>query len=488
MHPQQLEALHGGRRRYKIWSASLILGVALTAALAYATTDEDCRRALLEPRPGFFSRIATGTTDYLRHQVNLQNAVNHADRDLFTALVNDGVIARGSIRRGDDVESTTPSVRALPVLHVQGREYVPLRVQRRGDTVTATATTEPTIEADIITGGRSYHVSLVANSARVREFLTANHITVSTGMMLGAGPYREAQVPAGSAAANALPYSTLSSSQNTFGDLIMMLAREKGIGQDVLDRIDLRSLSLASIQAGSFDMGSPTDETDRDSRDENQHHVQLTKDFEMQATSVTQFVWFVVMGGNPSHFKEKKHAENDFAKVSGTQLLLNHPVEQVSYEDVKEFMKKLNELTKRHNPSFEGEFSLPTEAQWEYAARGGTTTRYHFDESRDALRDFAWYSENADGHTHAVGTRQPNPLGLFDMSGNVWQWVKDWYAAAYTMGVLTDPQGPSSGSYRVLRGGGWYGYARYVRSARRHYGHPGYRGNNVGFRFVRTLP
>ena len=151
-------------------------------------------------------------------------------------------------------------------------------------------------------------------------------------------------------------------------------------------------------------------------------------------------------------------------------------------------MKKLNALTKRHNPSFEGEFSLPTEAQWEYAARGGTTTRYHFDESRDALRDFAWYSENADGHTHAVGTRQPNPLGLFDMSGNVWQWVKDWYAAAYTMGVLTDPQGPSSGSFRVIRGGSWYSYAGNVRSAQRNNGHPGYRHGNVGFRFVRTLP
>jgi formylglycine-generating enzyme required for sulfatase activity len=457
--------------------------------------DEDCREALeTKPAPGFFSRMATGAKDYWRHQKNLQFAVNHVDRDLFTTLVNAGVVTTGSIRRGENVVPAAPLVRELPMFDVNGREHVRVRVRGRNGTITAVTEQDSglaTVEAEVITGGRTYGVRLAADNPRVREFLATQHLTIATGLSLGAGPYRESTHNTAMPSASASYAGSLASSESIFGETIMRIAREKGIAQQVLDRVDPRSLSLVGIQAGSFDMGSPTDEADRDARDETLHRVHLSQNFEMQATPMTQFAWFVVMGTSPSYFRGNTYAENDYASVGNTQMLLNYPVEQVSYEDVKGFLKKLNELMQRYNRGIEGEYALPTEAQWEYAARAGTTSRYHFDESRDSLGDVAWYSENAGGHTHAVGTRQANPWGLFDMGGNVWQWVKDWYVGAYPTGDVTDPSGPSSGSSRVLRGGGWASYAGYVRSAQRNLVHPGLRYLALGFRvvrFVRTLP
>ncbi len=190
----------------------------------------------------------------------------------------------------------------------------------------------------------------------------------------------------------------------------------------------------------------------------------------MQTTQVTQKQWMAIMGSNPSHFK---HDENC-------------PVEQVSYDNIQDFIKKLN-LKEGAD-----KYRLPTEAEWEYACRAGTTTPFYFGKCLSANQ------ANYDGNypledcpkgqyrekTVPVGSFAPNAWGLYDMHGNVWEWCQDWYGN-YTADAVPDPTGPSSGSNRVLRGGGWYGDAWICRTAYRGSSSPGYGRNFCGFRLVR---
>ena len=207
-------------------------------------------------------------------------------------------------------------------------------------------------------------------------------------------------------------------------------------------------------------MGSPEDEEGR-SFSERQHEVRISQGFWMGKHEVTQGEWEGVMGANPSHFK---------------RCGLGCPVEQVSWEDVQEFIRRLNEQESGSGYVYR----LPTEAEWEYAARAGTTgARY------GELDEIAWYGGNSGWTTHLVGQKGANAWGLHDMLGNVWEWVADWYAE-YPAGAVTDPQGPDTGSGRVYRGGSWVNRARHVRSAIRGY-YRGYRGYGTrGFRLVRT--
>jgi len=178
---------------------------------------------------------------------------------------------------------------------------------------------------------------------------------------------------------------------------------------------------------------------------------------------VTQQQYEQVTGNNPSHSKGA-----------------NKPVEQVSWNEVVEFCRKLSEQ--------EGaEYRLPTEAEWEYACRGGTTTGYSFGDNASQLGEYAWYSENSDSTTHAVGQKLPNAWGLYDMHGNVWEWCRDWYADYGKERVLIDPTGPASGNTRVLRGGSFSFPPVIVRSAvRATTAQPDDRGNDHGFRLART--
>ena len=222
------------------------------------------------------------------------------------------------------------------------------------------------------------------------------------------------------------------------------------------------------IEPGTFMMGSPENEPGRDS-DEIQHKVTLTKGFYMQTTEVTQGQWKAVMGNNPSSFKD-----------CGDDC----PVENVSWEDAQEFIKKLSRKEGK-------EYRLPTEAEWEYAARAGTTTPFHT--GRCLSTDQANYDGNyppegcAEGKyrekTVPAGSFSPNAYGLYDMHGNVWEWCQDWYGD-YPAGSVTNPEGSSTGSYRVFRGGGWYRYAVNCRSAYRGYDSPGYRSSDLGFRLA----
>ncbi|MDP8288063.1 MAG: formylglycine-generating enzyme family protein [Candidatus Electryonea clarkiae] len=208
-------------------------------------------------------------------------------------------------------------------------------------------------------------------------------------------------------------------------------------------------------------MGSPSDESGRDGDEGPQHQVTISS-FQMMTTEVTQAQWEAVMGSNPAKFK-------------GSNL----PVEQVSWNDVQDFLKKLNQSDPGKG------YRLPTEAEWEYACRAGTTTRYYSGKSESDLASVGWYNGNSGKKTHPVGQKKENAWGLYDMHGNVNEWCKEWYDGDYyDSSPTTDPQGASSGPYRVLRGGSWGSYARGCRSALRNGTIPDNRDYVNGFRVV----
>jgi formylglycine-generating enzyme required for sulfatase activity len=237
------------------------------------------------------------------------------------------------------------------------------------------------------------------------------------------------------------------------------------------------SADFTHISAGTFLMGSPNDVPDHQ-RDEKQHEVTISKNFEIQTTVVTQAQYFLLTGYNPSYFKDHDKCPEEHIDVHGTPLCPNHPVEQVSWQEAQDFIGRLNAADS------EFYYRLPTEAELEYVIRAGTRTPYWWGEA-GAAPQYAWDSDNSNGQTHPVGTKPANPWGLYDASGNVWQWAQDWYGD-YSNSQVTDPAGPSSGSGRVLRGGSWGNPAPYLRSAGRYSGAPGFRGSYLGFRLVRT--
>lgn len=229
------------------------------------------------------------------------------------------------------------------------------------------------------------------------------------------------------------------------------------------------SFNMIRVQGGTFTMGCTPEQGSDCYDDEKPSHTVTLSTYYIGETEVTQELWKAVMGENPSYFK------------SGS---LERPVEQVSWEDCQTFIRKLNELTGK-------KFRLPTEAEWEYAARGGAKSAgYKYSGSND-INAVAWYDVNAsdkgtsspDYGTHVVKTKKPNELGIYDMSGNVWEWCSDWYGD-YTGAAQTNPQGASTGSYRVNRGGSWGNYARICRSSNRDNNSPVNRSDAIGLRLV----
>ncbi len=218
--------------------------------------------------------------------------------------------------------------------------------------------------------------------------------------------------------------------------------------------------------AGTFTMGSPSSETGH-TMDEAQHEVTISKGFWLSKYEVTQAQWQDITGGNPSNFDDP-----------GSE---NRPVDQVTWEGVQDFLEDLNAATSG------GPYRLPTESEWEYACRAGTTTRFHWgdDPTESMIGDYAWYDGNSQDETHPVGGKMPNPWGLYDMNGNVWEWCQDWYGD-YPAGPVTDPQGAASGTLRVLRGGGCDSYADDCRAANRFTFNPISSYRTIGFRIVRT--
>ena len=225
-----------------------------------------------------------------------------------------------------------------------------------------------------------------------------------------------------------------------------------------IERFEIRSfngpviadMDFCRIPAGTFFMGEQ----------ETLHQVTLTKDFYLARYPITQALWQTIMGNNPSHFKGE-----------------NHPVDQVSWEDVQEFIANLNERTG------ENLYRLPTEAEWEYACRSGSSGTYSFGDDEKLLGEYAWFNNNSEQKTHPVGGKKPNAWGLYDMHGNVWEWCQDWHGD-YPQGSVTDPVGLSSGSRRVFRGGSWFYGAGYCRSAIRFRCAPSYGYIILGFRLA----
>ena len=224
-------------------------------------------------------------------------------------------------------------------------------------------------------------------------------------------------------------------------------------------------MEFVLIQSGEFDMGSPANETGRFNDEGPIHRVTISEAFYLGKYPVTQKQWHEVMGDHPSSFK-------------GDDL----PVENVSWDSAKEFIKKLN---KKENTQ---KYRLPSEAEWEYAARAGTTTRYSFGDDDSKLGQYAWYDENSGKKTHPVGNKEANPWGLYDVHGNVWEWVQDEWHNTYN-GAPSDGSAWEDGvsARRVYRGGSWFGYARYCRPALRFSYAPGDRYHALGFRLLQEM-
>ncbi len=247
-------------------------------------------------------------------------------------------------------------------------------------------------------------------------------------------------------------------------DDVMLCEDETGLWMQLtLEGVEQR---FRWIEPGTFRMGSPDNEPQRE-RKETQHTVTLTRGYWLAETACSQAFWEAVMGTNPSRFKEEA----------------THPVEQVSWDDVQAFIAKLNEM-------FPGVLArLPTEAEWEYACRAGTTTAFSFGENITPEKvnydGSNPYAGGAKGEyrkrTVPVGSLPPNPWGLYEMHGNVWEWCQDRYGD-YPEQPVTDPTGPTSGSYRVLRGGSWIYFGRNARSAYRDRHAPDFRDDFIGFR------
>ena len=236
------------------------------------------------------------------------------------------------------------------------------------------------------------------------------------------------------------------------------------------------NMQFVRISAGTFMMGSPSSEAGR-FENESQHEVKITKSFEIQTTEVTQLQWFSLVGNNPSKFKTKENCPSEVIEKNGVSMCPNNPVEQVSWEDAQDFIRMLNQKNDGYT------YRLPTEAEWEYAARAGSQTAYYtYGSETNQLGNYAWYDDNSGRQTHPSASKKANAWDLYDMYGNVSEWVQDWYGHE----AVTDPTGSPTGAYRVLRGGGCADDARHLRSAFRNGVYPSFRYLIVGFRLVRT--
>ena len=220
------------------------------------------------------------------------------------------------------------------------------------------------------------------------------------------------------------------------------------------------SFTMVAVEGGTFTMGATAEQGSDANSDEKPAHEVTLSSFAIGQTEVTQALWQAVMGTNPSRFTGD----------------LQRPVERVSWNDCQEFITRLNQMTGM-------QFRLPTETEWEYAARGGNLSKGYKYAGSNNVDDVAWYSVNGGSITHAVGSKSPNELGLYDMSGNVYEWCQDWYGS-YSSEAQTNPTGPATGSDRVYRGGSWGNMVRNCRVSRRYYSRPTFRYGNLGLRLA----
>lgn len=231
------------------------------------------------------------------------------------------------------------------------------------------------------------------------------------------------------------------------------------VGTTYVETVKGLNMKMVLVEGGTFQMGATSEQGSDADDDEKPAHSVTLDSYYIAETEVTQAQWRAIMGTNPSNW-------------SGD----NRPVENIYWEDACEFCKKLSQLTGK-------QYALPTEAQWEYAARGGNKSNGYKYSGSYSINDVAWYDGNSSSQTHSVKQKQPNELGLYDMTGNVWEWCSDWYGD-YSSSSQTNPTGPSGGSSRVIRGGGWYDNAGRCRVSYRDDYYPSNRTDILGFRLV----
>jgi len=244
-------------------------------------------------------------------------------------------------------------------------------------------------------------------------------------------------------------------------DLAWKNPKALAVGTAVTIVLGTNRWTVRWVPSGRFTMGSPLDEPNRD-KDEVQHEVVFTRGFFMAETECTQAQWMAVATHNPSHGKAP-----------------DQPVNQVTWKEARDHCFRLTQLHRAQGLIPEGwEWDLPTEAQWEYACRAGTTGPF-----AGNLEEMAWVESNSEGKTHAVKTRKPNAWGLHDLHGSAWEWCRDWYGD-YPTNSVQDPTGPSAGNFRCYRGGSRIYGARRARSAIRGAMTPELKGDYLGFRAV----
>jgi formylglycine-generating enzyme required for sulfatase activity len=237
-------------------------------------------------------------------------------------------------------------------------------------------------------------------------------------------------------------------------------------GRNDIDFTNSIGMQFVYVSPGSFDMGS----NDGENYERLVHKVEITKGFYIGKYEVTQAQWREVMGTNPSYFQGSRVGRN----------YLNHPVEQVSWDDIQLFIQKLNQIEGK------GLYRLPTEAEWEYAAKGGNQSQNYRYAGSNTITKVAWFGDNANKKTSPVGLKAPNELGIYDMSGNVWEWCQDWHNTNYyNQSPRQDPQGARRGEFKMIRGGSWFNISIYARVANRSYYQPNGRFSSYGFRLIR---
>ena len=225
------------------------------------------------------------------------------------------------------------------------------------------------------------------------------------------------------------------------------------------------TFKMIYVEGGTFDMGATTEQGNEAEKDEYPMHSVTLDGYYIGKYEVTQEFWLAVMGSWPGT-----------AQTNSYGVGANYPAYYISWDDCQKFISRLNRLTG-------ATFRLPTEAEWEYAERGGNQSCHYKYSGSNNVDEVAWYIGNSENTTHPVGTKSPNELGIYDMSGNVWEWCSDWYGD-YSAEAQTNPQGPSTGSDRVLRGGSWSYYAKYCRVSNRYYHDPSDSYFNLGLRLV----
>lgn len=253
------------------------------------------------------------------------------------------------------------------------------------------------------------------------------------------------------------PKKHKSQSKPTKGGTVKRVATKASYSNGTLTVNGIK-YNMVWVDGGTFRMGATSEQGSEISDEKPVHSVTLSG-YYIGKTEVTQVLWQAVMGSNPSYFE-------------GDDL----PVEQVSWDDCQEFIRKLNSLTGQN-------FRLPTEAEWEFACRGGNNSRGYKYSGSNYIDNVAWYDGNSGDKTHPVAMKSPNELGIYDMSGNVWEWCADWYGD-YSSGRQTNPKGPYGGSYRVIRGGSWFICARGCRSSFRFNSFPSSRLDYLGLRLA----